>query len=168
MSRIRSRAAVAALVATITIIPTVAGCGQAAEQVAEQAAEQALGGDVDVNDEGVTVTDDEGNQVAIGEDVSIPDNWPAEVPLLEGGTPQMASVQADGSASVMWTVEATPEEAAAAYGAALIDAGFTEESTSNMGGMFVNTYTGNGYTVGLNALDVDGTTNVMVTAEKAE
>jgi predicted lysophospholipase L1 biosynthesis ABC-type transport system permease subunit len=166
MSRIRSRAAIAALVAAVSIIPAVAGCGQAAEQVAEQAAEQALGGDVDVNDEGVTVTDDEGNQVAIGEDVSIPDTWPAEVPLLDGGTPQMASVQADGSASVMWVVEATPEEAAKAYGDSLVAAGYTEESTSTMGGMVLNEYSGNGYVVSVNALDVDGTTNVMVAAEK--
>ena len=78
----------------------------------------------------------------------------------------MASVQADGSASGMWTVEATPEEAAKAYGAALVDAGYTEDSTSNMGGMFVNVYSGNGYEVSVNALESDGTTNVMVTAQK--
>ena len=67
----------------------------------------------------------------------------------------------------MWVVDATPEEAATAYGAALVDAGYTEESTSTMGGMVVNVYSGNGYEISVNALDSDGTTNVMVAAEKS-
>jgi hypothetical protein len=165
MSRIRSRAAIAALIAAVTIIPAVAGCGQAAEQVAEQAAEQALGGDVEVNDDSVTVTDDEGNELAIGEDVGIPDAWPTEVPVLEGGTPQLASVEADGSASAVWSVDATPEEAAMAYDAALVSAGYTQESTSTMGGMVVSEYTGNGYTVSFMSANAGEQTTVTVTAE---
>jgi hypothetical protein len=166
MSRIRSRAATAALVAAIAIIPTVAGCGQAAEQVAEQAAEQAIGGDVQLDDGNVTVTDDEGNEVAIGEDVSLPDTWPAEVPVYEDGTLAMVSTQADGAAFATWMTDATPEEAATSYDAALTAAGFTLETDSNMGGMVVREYVGNGYTVGVSVIESDSQASVMVTATK--
>jgi ABC-type Fe3+-hydroxamate transport system substrate-binding protein len=166
--RIRSRAAAGAVVAALAL--TLAGCGQAAEQAAEVAAEQALGGegqDVEITDEGVTVTDEEGNNVAIGENVAVPDNWPADVPLYDGGTLQMISVQADGSALAMWQVEGTPEEAVAAYTAALESAGYTQDTTANMGGMITERYLGNGLEVSLQALDVDGTTSLTVSSNPA-
>jgi hypothetical protein len=62
--------------------------------------------------------------------------------------------------------DASPEEAAAAYGAALEDAGYTAETNSNLNGMFVSEYTGNGYTVGFNSIAADGQTTLMVTASK--
>jgi len=167
MRTLRSRAIAAVAVAALAFSPALAACGQAAEEVAEQAAEQAIGGDVEVNDEGVTMTDDEGNEVAIGQDVAVPDNWPAEVPLYEGGTLQMVSVQADGAATAMWLAEGTPADAAAAYGSALEDAGFTADSEANIGGMIVNSYTGNGFTVSMQVLEADGQTSLMVIAEPA-
>ena len=167
MRTLRARSVAAIAIAALAFSPTLVACGQAAEEVAEQAAEQAIGGDVEVNDEGVTVTDDEGNEVAIGENVAVPDTWPAAVPLYDGGTLQMISVQADGAATAMWLAEGTPADAAAAYGAALEEAGFAPDSESNMGGMIVNSYTGNGLTVSMQALDSDGQTTLMVIAEPA-
>jgi hypothetical protein len=35
-----------------------------------------------------------------------------------------------------------------------------------MGGVFLRQYSGNGFSVAVNALDADGTTTVMVTATK--
>jgi hypothetical protein len=167
MSTIRMRSVAALASVALILTPALASCGQVAEKAAEQAAEQAIGGDVDVTDGGVTVTDEDGNQMAAGENVTIPDNWPAEVPVYDGGTLQVVTVQADGSASAMWATDGTPQEAATAYAEALTSAGFTEDSTSNMGGMIVNMYTGNGFEVSLNALDADGTTNLMVTVQKS-
>ena len=167
MRTIRARTVAALAAAALILTPALSACGQAAEEMAEQAAEQAIGGDVEVNDEGVTVTDDEGNEVAIGEGVSVPDTWPAEVPLFDGGTLQMVSVQADGSATAMWLVDGTPTEAAAAYGAALESAGYTADSESNMGGMIVNSFTGSAFTVSMQAIESDGQTTLMVVAEKA-
>jgi hypothetical protein len=173
-TRTRNRSRVSASALTVLLLvgaPTLTACGGAAEQAVEEAAEQAIeeagGGDVELTDEGVTVTDDEGNEVAIGQDVALPDNWPAEVPPFDGGTLSMVTVQADGAASAMWSTDASPEEAAQAYGASLESAGYASESNSNMGGMFVSEYSGNGYSVGVNVLDADGTTTVMVTATKA-
>ena len=166
MRTIRSRAAVGAVIAALMLSPALASCGMAAEEAAEQAAEQAIGGgDVEFNDEGLTVTDSDGNEMAIGEDVAIPDSWPSAVPLYEGGTVQMVSVQGTGSAIVVWQAEGSPADVAAAYAGQLEAAGFTQDSTSNMGGMIIEQYSGNDYTVSLQAIDVDGTTNLTVTAE---
>lgn len=167
MTPTRSRMSAAMLAALLAIAtPLVTSCGDVAQSVAEQAAEQAVGGNVDINDEGVTVTDDEGNEVAMGTDVALPDNWPAEIPTLDGGTLSMVSVQSDGSASAMWMTDATPQEATDTYGAALESAGFTQSQTSNMGGMIVSEYTGNGYTVSVNSIEADGKTTLMLSATK--
>jgi hypothetical protein len=167
MNATRMRTATVLLAGLVMVgAPVLAGCGQIAEQAAEKAAEQAIGGDVDVNDQGVTVTDDEGNQVAVGEDVALPDNWPAEVPVFDGGTLSMVTVQADGSANAIWMTDAPPEEAAASYTAALEAAGYTSDSNSSMGAMFISEYTGNGYKVSTNTLAADGQTTVMVNATK--
>ena len=86
--------------------------------------------------------------------------------MLDGGTPQMTSVEADGSASAMWITDATPQEAADSYTAALEAAGYTAETNSTMGDMIVGEYVGNGYTVSFNSIDAEGQTTVMVTASK--
>ena len=167
MTSPQRRLATTALAAALVLgTPMLASCGGIAENAAEQAAEAAVGGDVDINDEGVTVTDDEGNEMAIGEGVSLPDTWPAEVPAFDGGTLSMVTVQKDGSANAMWQVDGTAEEAAAAYGATLEAAGYTSESTSNIEGMMGGDYTGNGYTVNVVSLAADNETTLMVTATK--
>ncbi len=148
--------------------PVLAGCGQIAEKAIEGAAGQAVGGNVDINEDGVTVQDDQGNNVTIGDDVPIPDNWPAEIPVLEGGKLVSVMVAGDGaSVNAMWTTPASAEETMAAYGAALESAGFTADSTSNTSGMVNSEYTGNGYTVSMTAVTADGSTTVIMTATKA-
>ncbi|MCX6433149.1 MAG: hypothetical protein NTX29_10295, partial [Actinobacteria bacterium] len=165
MTPTRSRASVAMLAALLVLgTPLLAACGGVAQSVAEKAAEQAVGGNVDITDDGVTVTDDQGNEVAMGTDVSLPDTWPAEIPVFDGGTLSMVSVQDDGSASAMWLTDATPQEATDTYAAALDAAGYTQSQTSNMGGMIVSEYTGNGYTVSLNSIEADGQTTLMLSA----
>lgn len=165
MHTIRSpRLAAAALaVALAASVPVLGACGSSVEQAAEQAAEEALGGDVNIDGDTLTMTDDQGNEVAVGEGIELPANWPSSVPAFEGGTLGVASVNADGSASAMWTTEATPADAAAAYGAALEAAGFTQQTTSAMGDLTTAEYTGNGQTIGISAVAADGTTTMIVT-----
>lgn len=88
------------------------------------------------------------------------------MPAYEGGTLAMVSVQADGSAFATWMTDASPQETAAAYGGVLDEAGFTLETDSNMGGMVVREYVGNGYTIGMSVIESDGQTSLMVTATK--
>jgi hypothetical protein len=55
----------------------------------------------------------------------------------------------------------------AAYTAALESAGYTQDTTANMGGMITERYLGNGLEVSLQALDVDGTTSLTVSSNPA-
>lgn len=161
MLTIRSpRLAAAALaVALAASMPLLGACGGAAEQ----AAEQALGGDVNIEDDSLTFTDDEGNEVAVGEGIELPGNWPDNVPAFEGGTLGVASVNTDGTASAMWTTDSSAADVAAAYGAELEGAGYAQTSTSNLGDLSIADYAGNGRTINVSAIAADGTTTLIVT-----
>lgn len=161
--RTRRRAGTALAAALLMSLPVVAACGSSVEQAAEQAAEQALGGDVNIEGDSLTMTDEEGNEVSVGEGIGLPDQWPSAVPPLEGGTLGAASANADGTASAMWTTDQAPADAVAAYSAALEGAGFTSTSTSVMGDLNIAEYAGNGLTVGVSAVGADGMTTVIIT-----
>lgn len=151
-------------VIALALAPALTACGGgAAESIAENAAENAMGGgDVEINDEGVTVTDPSGNAMAAGENVALPDNWPTEVPVPDGGTLTFVTVTADGSASAIWTVDGSPAEAVDAYAAALTGAGYTEESNAAADGTVMKGFAGNGWTITVAAAEADGTTSLTV------
>jgi hypothetical protein len=147
----------------------IAGCGQAIEQGAEQLAGDAIGGDVDIQDGGVTVKDEQGNDLSIGQDLSLPDSWPSDVPTFEGGTLVMVSVDADGaSANAMWSSEGTASDALAQMKASLDSSGYTVESESAMGGLTIISATGPSYRVDVSVGDIDGTTSVTLAASALE
>ncbi len=144
----------------------LAACGQVAEVAVEQAAEQALGTDsnVELEGDGVTVTDAEGNSVAVGGDVAMPDNWPSTVPLFDGGMLSLVSVDADGTATALWSTPQDPQQAADAYGTALEAAGFAADSRSAFEGMAGGEYAGNGYRVSVVAVGAEDGNSLMITA----
>ena len=165
-----NRRIVTLAIATVLALgaPVLAGCSSAVQGAVEKAAGDAIGGNVDINSNGLSVTDSNGNQVQIGEDVTMPDNWPAEVPQFEGGKLASVMVAGDGaSVNAMWTTEASVADAAKSYGDALTGAGFTQDQTANAGGMENAQYTGNGYSVNVIVSGSDGTTSVLVSAEKS-
>lgn len=157
--RTQSLAGLAAMALVLT--PALAGCGQTAENVAEQLAENAVGGDVDIEDNSVTMTDEEGNQVVIGEGVELPANWPLPVP--DSGVLAMATVQSDGTAYAMWQVEGTESDAADSYGDLLVSAGYSLERDSNLDGAIMRDYTGMASFVSVVASESDGQTTISVT-----
>jgi hypothetical protein len=138
------------------------GCGQAAETAIEQAAEQAIGGDVAIDEGQVSVTDDEGNTTVVGEDVELPDEWPAVIPVPDA--PLMAaSVDAAGKAvTSSWMGDADPAVAAEAYGQQLLDAGFELDSTGTAPGLNDATYLGNGYQVSVRAIELDESSSMLM------
>ena len=168
MTIINRRIAVAALAGMLALgTTTLTACGSAIENAVEEAAGNAVGGDVNIDDGNVSVTDSEGNEMSIGEDVSIPDNWPSEIPVFDNGKLVTVVIGSGGSSvNAMWTTDATPEEAAAAYGSALESAGFTKGDVSAAAGMASGDYTGNGYKVTVVTLSADGASSLMVNAEK--
>lgn len=160
---------IAALVgAAVLTIPALAACGGVAENVAQNAAEQVaedvMGGDVEINDNSMTVTDDEGNEVAVGENISVPDTWPDDVPLYEGGELAMVTVQADGSVYAMWTLDGAATDAMDAYSAQLESAGYSMEQDADLGGTLMREYRSTDRTVSVVAGDADGMASMTVTA----
>jgi hypothetical protein len=165
---IHARLATAAL-AGMLVLGGVAlsGCGNAVQGAVEEAAGKAIGGNVDISSDGLSVTSSGGNQVQIGADVAIPDNWPDAVPPFDGGKLTSVMIAGDGSQiNAIWAVDGTADDAMKAYGAALESAGFTAGETVTAADMTSNDYTGNGYTVNVIAASADGQTTLMVNASK--
>jgi hypothetical protein len=150
----------AAIGASLLLAGTLlAGCG---EQVAEQIGEQALNGEVDIDDDSISITDDEGNEFSAGTGTEIPASWPQAVPLFPGGELVLATSQSDGSATALWETTQSTDEAAAAYDAALVSSGFTLDQDANIDGTIVRTYQGSENAANVTVADVEGTTNVSV------
>jgi hypothetical protein len=149
-------------------LPVLTGCGSAVQGAVEKAAGDAIGGNVDINSGGLSITDSNGNQVQIGEDVAMPDNWPAEVPKVEGGKLASVMVAGDGaSVNALWTTDGATADAATAYNDALKAAGYTHENTTSAEGLESSQWYGNGFRVNVIVSGTDGQTSVMVNAEKA-
>lgn len=153
-----------ALAAALIIgTPALASCGDAMQQGAEQLAEGAVGGDVDISDEGVTIEGEGGQNLAMGSNLSLPDSWPAAVPAFEGGSLSVVSVSG-GNANALWTYEGAGDAALAAYRSALENAGYVIETESTIGGLTVINAMGNGYSVDATIGEVAGQTSITVTA----
>jgi hypothetical protein len=168
MTTIRTRSIAGLAAATLLLSPALAGCGQAAETVAENAMENALSGaDVNIEDDSVTITDDQGNQMAAGENIALPDNWPAEVPAFDGGTLSIVTVSPDGVYAA-WTTDGSAQEVADAYGASLEDAGYTVGTQGNAAGSIFREYKGNGWIVTISSAESDSETMLMVTGAADE
>lgn len=75
------------LILTLSLIIPVASCARVGSKIAEDAIEKALekssGGNVDLNLEegGAVVKDEKGGETQIGENVSLPEGWPNDVPV---------------------------------------------------------------------------------------
>lgn len=161
MTRNSWRSALAA--GALTPLLLLAGCGSddVAEKVAEEALEEAAGGsaDVDVDDDGLTVTDDEGNTSTIGTD--LPDDFPVDdVPLLEGEVLSATAVEGK-SFMVMIQVDGAAEAAQDDAVALLTDAGYDGESESMAEGFYTAQLTKPGFEVGVNTVEAEGAAQVQ-------
>lgn len=122
MRRIIITAAGAAL--ALGGISSLAGCGSSAETTVEG----ATGVDIDANEEGLEITDDQGNSFQAGEDVEIPDTWPSAVPLYDG---QLSSaIGAGGGTSLLWESDSSVNETFEEYAAQLKSAGFKDQNAA--------------------------------------
>lgn len=162
---------VAMLAAIALAVGSLGACGQAADEVAEQAIEGALssaGAEVDVEDDSVTIQDDAGNEMAVGEGVDLPSTWPADVPVYQGGTLTMVMVSAEeGTANAMWSLREEPEAAVASMRQALEGAGYTLEAETTAQDMMLLDFVGNGHRVTVMAGTIDGAASLTVTVTSA-
>ena len=142
--------------------------GNVAENMAENALERATGGKVDIDynsDNTVTFEGEEGSFQA-GENVSLPNDWPSDVPVMSGAKISYAgssnpSTGAPG-ASVTFTTSKSASEVASYYNSELVNHGWTIDSTANMGGANVISAKKGERTVGLYIIESEGTTSVTI------
>ena len=156
--------AAGAFAPAVALSLAVSGCGtgdDVAKELTEKAVEEAAGGDaeVEIEDDGLTVTDENGDQASIG--TEIPDDFPVDdVPLMEGTV--LSATAVDGATyMVMLELEGTPEEVQEEALGMLTDAGYTTDSTTNAEGFFTAELSKEGFTVGLSSFDNVGTTNLQ-------
>jgi hypothetical protein len=113
--------------------------------------------------------EDSNEELVIGENMAVPPDWPAEVPVFASGSLNTVGVNADGSADAQWTTTAAPEAVFAEYEAALLAAGYTAvaDTVLEIEGMAGADYTGSAYTVSVlvSASDtgVAGETSLFIT-----
>jgi len=105
------------------------------------------------------------SQMAVGEGVAVPDNWPSNVPLFDG-TLVMVSSNADGTATASWTTEGDPTAVADAYGAQLESAGYSMQSDSNFDDSIIREYTSADLVIIVDVVE-DGVTSLTMTAMPA-
>jgi hypothetical protein len=146
--------------AVIAIAGLSTGCG--GEQLAEELGGQVIDGEVDIENDSLTITDDEGNQFAAGGGTQIPDSWPDDVPLYPDGDLVLATSQTEGTAAALWEVTSSVHEAAGAYGDVLISQGFTLDQDATIAGAIVRTYSGELHSVKVTVANTAGTTNVNI------
>lgn len=134
MSRARVTPRVTAVAAVAVLALT--GCGNAVEGLAEGAVERALENelgetaDVEIDEDSFTVDTEEGSTtVGAG---SVPEDFPADIPLVEGEVSFSQRVDtADGSAwTVVITTPADPETVTGAIRGDLESNGFSVEEAS--------------------------------------
>ena len=142
------------------VAASITACG--GEQLAEQLGEQAIDGQVDIEDDSISITDQEGNEFAAGEGTEIPPTWPAEVPLFSEGTLVLVTSQSDGTATALWETTDTVDQAAATYDDALTSGAFRLDQDASIGGSIIRTYVGESHTVNVTVAEVSGSTNLSI------
>lgn len=144
----------------VAVVGLTASCS--GEQIAEQIGEQAINGEVDIEDDSISITDEDGNEFSAGGGTEIPESWPDDVPLFPDGELVLATTQSQGSATALWETTLSVDDAAAIYDAALTSNGFTLDQDANIAGTIARTYQGEVNIANVTVADVDGTTNVSV------
>ena len=136
----------------------LSGCGmedKAAEKLTEEAIEGAAGDgtEVDLDDEGITVTDETGAESSIG--TTLPESFPVdEVPLVEG-TIVAASAVDGASYTVMVELEGEPEEVQQEALGMLEDAGYSNEGEQNAEGYLTAQLVKEGFDVSVTSMDAE-------------
>lgn len=141
--------------------------GSMAERAAERAIERAGGGNADVDLQGdtATFTSDEGS-MTVGENVSLPDNWPSDVSIMQGGKIYYAmssnpSTGESGMGAVFGTAQSA-NNVIGYYKTELPKQGWTIEGEFNVAGASVLSATKGDRSLSLSIVGGDDETSVTI------
>jgi hypothetical protein len=73
--------------AALLAASALTGCGFAAEQATEELVEQSTGGEVEIDDDGesISIETEEGSmEISGGESAEVPDGFPSDMPIYDG------------------------------------------------------------------------------------
>lgn len=149
-----------------------AGCVPTPQSLMQGAIENKINAElkgdatVDLDDNGITINDDdEGTTASFGENVKLPDNFPEEIPVLDGAKIVGVTVTLKEGSWISLITDKTVEEAAGWYDAKLLGAGWTVSGSYTAGGMTTKMYENGSFnlTVIVSAGEDGGPTGVMVT-----
>ena len=113
------------------------------QNVIENAVTNASGGKVKVDaGKGQVNVSDNGTSASYGNDVVIPVDFPKEIPVYAGAKVTIVSQSQAEKTAILGLHSDDPSDAVAKwYAKTLIDGGWKEESTMNLGEMALRTYT---------------------------
>ena len=128
------------IVFALAVLVIVCSCSEKAEEnVAEKIAEKAIESqtghkaDIDVEKESVRITTKDGAMtMTSGKAAQLPDNFPADIPILEGSTLDMAMEVPQGY-SLSFSTQEGVSTVSEWYLNAMIDQGWTKETVMDMG-----------------------------------
>ena len=109
---------------------TLAGCSSttesATEEMVENLIESGTGNEVEIGEDSLSMTDEEGGGFAAGDEVDLPPAFPADVPLFTYGTLIAAAVLPEEGFTATWRMETPDEALVETYIAEWENAGFTQ------------------------------------------
>ena len=129
MNPMRIGRATTAVLLAISLVVLLGAC----QDLAEEAVEQQTGIDIEQDDEGVTITGSEGEEIQYGT-ASLPEGWPADVPVYEGVEIQASTsftLPEGTQMSATMTTSDAYADVAAWYKSAVADGGWTIESEAS-------------------------------------
>ncbi len=157
MTTFARRVLIAAVVLALSAVT-----GDCGERMAEQIGGEIVDGQVEIDDDSISITDDEGTEFEAGGGAQIPASWPSDVPVFPSGDVVLATSQSDGTATALWETAATAEAAADEYDALLVGQGFAMDEDSTVAGAIIRSYTGDLHSVNVTVARIDGMTSLTV------
>ena len=142
---------------TLILIPTLAAC----ESRTQQSFANAVNGESAMNQQNINTAVQSNDEIATGEDVALPTNWPLPVP--KSGSIVMVTVQTDGTAYGMWVIVAPAKKVADSYGNLLLADGFEITQQTNLDGAIMRDYFGTGLFVSVVVGHADTETTLAIT-----
>lgn len=107
------------------------GCQAIGGKATEKAIENASGNKVDIEQDGITVEGENGEQAAFGEKVDVPDDFPKDVPVYKGTV--TGALSAEGSWTLSIETKDDIKTVMAFYADELEDEGWVKESSVDTG-----------------------------------
>ncbi len=142
----------------------LSGCG-VAEKVAENTIESATNNeiDVDIDDNSLTLNTN-GGTLEVGEKVSMPNNFPSDIYVLNGNLISAMTIDENNTFSINLSTNDSPTEVKAEYQTELANDGWTIDSTLDFGGgsMMTGTKDNRSITVTISVDETEGTTTVGI------